>query len=348
MEESEKEKYLRELKEFYKNKGRKKFKEDTEERNGKSDDAESVKKVEKEDGNASNSENNIQQLEVSDTSTDSGEKENNDNSSTSKDEQIKQGESLSFWAKLLVYKNFAKVAIYFVVTLWTLIWIADNYVIEKLVHQKEIIVLPNLEGIDSSDAINILQKLGLRPLVSKAQHSKKYSSGKVIRQIPRAEEKVRHGRPIYLTISLGSEIVIVPNLKGKTARGARAEIMNLGLSPGKIKYIYHERVVADCVVRQSREAGSKAQIGDEISLTVSRGSENLIIMPSLLGVSIENIEDLLGEFDLNIGTISYIKDETYQDATVIGQFPEAGEMTLRNSYVDLEVVKNEDDDLFEY
>jgi eukaryotic-like serine/threonine-protein kinase len=333
MKESEKEKYLRELKEFYKNK--KGF--------AKKDKPEEISLNSESEGNDENSEEITNKIETNDISSDSEEIVEK----ASEEEVSKENENLSFWAKLIVYKNYGKVLIYFVASLWFLVWFTDNIIVEKIVHDNKILVLPNLEGLDSGDALGILRKLELRPRISKIQHNRKYSSGKVIRQLPVSGVRVRAGRPIYLTVSSGSETVKVPDLTRKPVRSARAELMNLGLSPGKIEYIHNETIAADMVISQSVTAGMRAHIGDEVSLRVSRGSENLITMPRIVGLSIDDIEEILSEFDLNIGSINYVEDETYQNGTIISQFPESGEQTLKNSFVDLDVVRNGDDDAFE-
>ena len=337
MEESEKEKYLRELKEFYKNK-----------KGFDKHDKSSEIPLNSESGNIEeNSGETTNNLDSSDISSDSEEIVENIVEEKVEEEISKEDESLTFWAKLIVYKNYGKVLIYFVISLWLLIWFTDNIIIEKIVHENEPLILPNLEGLDSVNALGILKKLKLRPRISKIQHNRKFKAGKVIRQLPTNGTRVRAGRPIYLTVSSGNETVNVPNLTKKPVRSARAELMNLGLSPGKIEYIHNENISADMVISQSVKAGMRVHIGDEISLRVSRGSENLIIMPRIVGLSIDNIEEILSEFDLNIGNINYTEDETYQNGTIISQFPETGEQTLKNSYVDLDVVRNVGEDAFE-
>ena len=76
-----------------------------------------------------------------------------------------------------------------------------------------------------------------------------------------------------------------------------------------------------------------------MNITVSIGSQNQLLLPEFKFMTLEEVQEKIEELGLKIGSIISIEDETYENGTVLGQFPLSGEIVLRNSYIDLEVVK---------
>lgn len=145
-----------------------------------------------------------------------------------------------------------------------------------------------------------------------------------------------------MTVSKGAEKINVPDLIGISSREARIKLLNSGLNIGKIEYKSSDLYPADTVLSQSIEPGKEIKFGEKIDLLISKGSENQLLVPDLMYKDIGDVEEIVLNYGLRIGSITQVEDPTFTNGTVIGQFPFAGEAILKNSYIDLEVVNNQD------
>ena len=332
MENFKDEDYIKRLKERYKKSSSKKSEEK---------ESEEINKIEDEEVDKQES---LEVIDVSNTPIEqdtNGEDPNKENENKELlDDQTQDKKKKNVFRLLFKAFPYISVVFWYSLGLIGIVYLVDNYLVEPYVHERPILEMPDLEGMDFDEAVQILENKKLRYELLIEQYNRRFKKNQVIRQKPEAGKLVREGRPVYLTKSLGSEKILAPNVKGMPFRQARVKIINEGLKVGSIVYKHSEIFPLDTVISQSIEKGSKLQYGDKIDLVVSKGSENMLLVPDLIYKDIEEAEDIIVEFDLRLGVITYIEDETYQNGTIIGQFPPSGEQVLRNSYIDLEVIQN--------
>ena len=234
---------------------------------------------------------------------------------------------------------YAYVLIGFLATVIITVVVLDKIVFPMLVHSEETVKMPNLIGMKLNDAERTIGSLDLKLSKVNELFSDQYSPGTVINQSPRAGQLVKKGRDVYLTVSQGREEVEVPNLIGQNIRNSRILLKNYGLDIGNITYVNDENYGVDTVVAQSPVAGSRVVYGKTVDLVVSRGSVNLVKVPSLEGLNLENATKILLESDLRVGNIVYVENQTYLPNTVLHQSVKAGELVKKGASVDLTVVR---------
>lgn len=217
--------------------------------------------------------------------------------------------------------------------------IMDQWVIPAIVHNRENVSIPNVEGKTLPQATNLLTKMNLTYEVSSEQFNDNVEKGRIIRQLPAAATKVKSGRPVYLTISKGSEKVIVPMLRGKSIREARVTLMSSGLILGKTSYQNSEEIPKDSVVSQSIKPGVNVEYGDTVNVVVSLGSELTIEMPYLIGTRIEDVQAILEAKGLELANINYERSETFMPNTIIEQSPFQFSDVQKGSPVSITVAK---------
>lgn len=209
----------------------------------------------------------------------------------------------------------------------------------SIVQSKKIVIIPKVTGLPIEDGSKIIKEAGLQYQIAGEQFSYDYPTGTIIKQTPEAFSKVKIGRRIYLTISKGREVAIVPYLIGQNYQKAVFMLMERGFILGDTTYEHSELYEKDTIIAQSKRAGSTAFYGDTIDLVISLGSISSVEMPQLIGKSIEEAEELLHTHGLIIGATHYIKnDGTYLPHTVINQTPKANEIVRKGSEVYLIVV----------
>ncbi|MFN3305623.1 MAG: PASTA domain-containing protein [Candidatus Kapaibacteriota bacterium] len=227
----------------------------------------------------------------------------------------------------------------FLFTLVLAVVVLDKIVFPVLVHSEETLKMPNLIGMQLPDAERTISSLDLRIAKINELYSEQYLSETVINQSPRAGQVIKKGREVFLTVSRGREEVEVPNLIGQNVRNSRILLKNIGLDVGNITYVNDENYGVDTIVAQSPTPGSKVSYGKVVDLVVSRGSVDLVKVPFLEGLNIDNAVKLLRESDLNVGNIIYVENQTYLPNTVISQSLKAGDLVKKGTQVDLTVVK---------
>ena len=208
-----------------------------------------------------------------------------------------------------------------------------------LVHNTETVQVPNVIGKSYDDAQTIISSKELKFIKSGEQYSDNVIPNTVINQIPKSGTEVKVGRSIYLIISKGRETLEVPYIIGKSLREARVTLIQNGLALGNVVYVASDSIGFDTVISQSIGNDRKIPAGSPINIIVSKGSENFVKVPNLVGLSITDAQALLTESGLTIGNIFYGKSETYLSGTVIDHSPVAGELAKQNSSINLTITK---------
>ncbi|WP_273698103.1 Stk1 family PASTA domain-containing Ser/Thr kinase [Selenomonas noxia] len=134
--------------------------------------------------------------------------------------------------------------------------------------------MPNLRGLNQSDAIDKLQQMGLR-LGSAYETFSDEDSGTVISQDPRSGTRISKGQTVDITVSKGQKIkkVSVPDVKGVPVDRARTIIEGSSLSVGGTSE-QESTQAAGTVVSQSPAAGTEVDAGSSVRFVVSSGKKS--------------------------------------------------------------------------
>lgn len=141
------------------------------------------------------------------------------------------------------------------------------------------LTVPDLTNKPQSDAEKALSSIGLLVSVDNTRYSDDVTSGNVITTNPGAGSSVHEGDTVTIYVSQGqnSQSVQVPDTRGKYKEDAVTMLTNSGL------YVYvasepSDTVDANLVIRQDITPGSSVQTGSSITITVSTGPENVIVI----------------------------------------------------------------------
>ncbi|MBW3615041.1 MAG: Stk1 family PASTA domain-containing Ser/Thr kinase [Actinobacteria bacterium] len=131
--------------------------------------------------------------------------------------------------------------------------------------------IPDVTGKDVSDAANELGQAGFKTRATR-EASSTVDEGKVIRTDPAAGTKVDEGSTVTIVVSSGPELISVPNVRGKTADQARAEIEAAGLVYREGSPVASNPSDDGKVVAQSPAAGTKVEKGTTVVVQLGRAS----------------------------------------------------------------------------
>jgi beta-lactam-binding protein with PASTA domain len=151
---------------------------------------------------------------------------------------------------------------------------------------------------------------------------------------------VRRGRKIRLVVSLGGQVLSVPNLVGQGARAAEIELRREGLQPGSEAHVFFARSGAGEVLAQAPPPGTPAVPGTRIHRLVSDGEESKRwVMPELRGRSRDSAERWIDRWGFRHGAVRTVEAPGKAAGTVIGQLPLAGYPISVRGIVDLTIAQ---------
>lgn len=156
----------------------------------------------------------------------------------------------------------------------------------------ETVPVPQLEGYRLDKARAVLKREGLEPGMVTREFSEEVPRGSVISTSPEPGTERRAGSAVALVVSKGSPVE-VSDVTGAELAEAKSVLEQAGL---KVK-VAERTVTSDefakgQVAAQSPEAGSEAEQGDTVTLTVSKGPE-MIEVPDVVGDSVGDAREAL-------------------------------------------------------
>ena len=227
----------------------------------------------------------------------------------------------------------------FIATVIVLFLIFDKMIMPSMVHNRELVLVPDITGQPSDAAEDILKGKKLRSEITAQQYSEKFKEGIIVNQTPKPKTEVKSGRPVFLTVSKGKEKVTVPYLLGLSLRDAKINLLEHGLVLGDVSYKHSEAFPKDTIMKQSVKSGKMIPFGSQVSLVVSKGSENQVAVPVLIGRRIEEVESILQEKNLKLGNVSYKESDTFLPNTIIETFPSQNSLVQEGTSINI-VVSN--------
>ena len=151
--------------------------------------------------------------------------------------------------------------------------VAENSEVRVSISSGNVVVVPNLKGMELEAAKKAIQDLKLKVGNVKYEFNDNVAAGKVISQTPDIDAELKEGEEISLVISNGPELKYstVPNLIGKSIDRAQNALANAGLSMGGSKAIITQDQSLDGqVASQSIGAGQSIKQGSSVSISYYR------------------------------------------------------------------------------
>lgn len=235
-------------------------------------------------------------------------------------------------------KNFILVSAGFLVLLLLL----DFLILPWWVNKSETKV-PKVVGMNESEAMAILEGQDLNPIVSDTTFNESFPKGTIVLQKPEEGAVVKVGRRIYLIVSGGEPVVLVPMLKGKSVRDAKFSLERIGLKLGIVEQVPSNSPM-NMIFDQEYVEGTPIKKGQSVGVFVSSGIESgAIIVPDLIGKSLMEAGKILADSLLKVGKINYQISFSLLPNTIIDQFPSKGNKLNKDEPVDLFVTKAGDE-----
>lgn len=202
----------------------------------------------------------------------------------------------------------------------------------------EEIEVPVIQGKDLRTVNRLLNDVGLRLRLEEGKYSNKFPEQIVLSQQPAPGKTVRRDREVLAVVSLGPELMTVPDLNGKSEREAEILLAEHKLTLGKVSETTKEGVTTNAIVAQKPSAGTRVKRGSTVNVEVNRSEDRVsVVVPDWTGKNIAGATKLIAKAGLKMGRISWSPSIKVQQGFVISQNPPQGAEVAAGSDVDLEV-----------
>ncbi|MDQ4006092.1 MAG: Stk1 family PASTA domain-containing Ser/Thr kinase [Actinomycetota bacterium] len=195
--------------------------------------------------------------------------------------------------------------------------------------------VPNLVGDTLREAQRDAEAAGMEFVVAQERHDPEVEAGHVISQDLAAGSEAEEGDAISVVMSQGPEFVEIPRVVNLTQEAAQRELRAARLD-WRLTREYHQTVPEGRIIRQNPEAGRELEVGERVTLTISRGPEP-VDLPSVVGQTEQQARDILQNANLEVAVTRKFAIEPA--GQVIGQNPVAGTTVEQQSTVTLVVSK---------
>jgi serine/threonine-protein kinase len=200
------------------------------------------------------------------------------------------------------------------------------------------VTVPDLTGKTEKEAVQILNKSGLGLRITPSQFVPGVSEGRIAKQDPQKDVRLKTGRSVKVLVSLGEQKYPVPSLLGKSERAAKLTLAERKMKVGITDYVHTNEGEPETVVYQSPPPETANGTDPNVNIMVSKGPlEQYYTMPDLVGQSIDSVTARARVEGFKIGKPSSRKYPGIAPGVVTQQKPQAGYRISKNDTILLEV-----------
>ncbi len=180
--------------------------------------------------------------------------------------------------------------------------------------------MPDLVGRTLPQAELIARQAGLAVEVTERAYDPNAPADTVIAQDQPAGRRLKRGRVVGITVSMGSKLVDVPDVTRRPLQEAQLMLEEAGLRAGALQEGHDDLVKPGSVIRQEPPAGSRVPADSQVSLLISRGP-NVVEMPGLVGLTLTEARQRLEELGMVITHIRTVATSEFPPGVVVEQAP---------------------------
>jgi beta-lactam-binding protein with PASTA domain len=214
-----------------------------------------------------------------------------------------------------------------------------NYVIlPHLVGRGDIVIVPELVGVNVKVAEEVCRERGLKLLIIARCNSDEMPADYVVEQNPGPDEKLKGGRSIKVVVSSGQKMVIVPDIRSMSLREATLSLKSSGLEKGRVVRIYSHTDGESCIISSSPPIGMEVPYGSTIDLLLSmRGEPSVYMMPELVGRDLLFVREKISEAGFKVARVTTSLNRDCFPNTILSQNPPAGALLREGDAIELVV-----------
>ncbi len=208
-----------------------------------------------------------------------------------------------------------------------LIFIAAGYISFNAFVRSGAIAVPELVGLTESEARSRLADAGLELRVDDGDRrfDDQVPEGRILQQDPVQGSVVKQGTAVEAVVSLGQELVEVPDLAGQALQAAQVTLHAAGLGLGRTAGVFSATGAAGTVVDQSPRPGAKVGRAQAVNLFLClEGRAETFVMPDLVYRRFDVVRSFFEGRGFRFGSVKFESYEGISPGVVLRQYPPPG------------------------
>jgi serine/threonine-protein kinase len=197
-----------------------------------------------------------------------------------------------------------------------------------------LVKVPELVGLTGDEAQGRLDRLGLEYTVRSGVTHFRAPEGAVLAQDPLPGQYARPGAPVYVSLSRGPELHVLPDVSGLSERQAVIVLERLGYAVA-VERTTHT-LGQGRAVETRPGAGTELAVPAEVALVISEGRP-VVQVPDLVGRHVDDAQGALSEAGLELGALTYDPQAIEAPGRIVGQYPPAGYSLREGGAVEVRV-----------
>jgi len=185
------------------------------------------------------------------------------------------------------------------------------------------VAVPRFVGRPLAAAQQLAAAAGVSLVISDRVYSTSAAAETVISQDQPPGKAVKQGRTIGVVVSLGPEIIAVPDVQRRSLIEARLIIEQARLTVGELRETFDEEVKGGFVISQDPQPGARVQRGRALNLVISKGP-SVVEMPSLVGRPLQDARRVLQELGITLREVRTMPTSDLDPGLVVVQSPDPG------------------------
>lgn len=215
--------------------------------------------------------------------------------------------------------------------------------LNEFFNRGETMVVPDFRGMHIVEVFKN-KPAGLDVVRRDEKFDDKQPKDHVVAQYPDPGTIVKQGKKVQLSISLGVQRVMVPDMKGNSMREVDLALLNSQLLAGDRAYIHSDAVAHDRLVGQSPLPAEEYGVNKEVDLLISLGRKpERPILPNLTGSTLDEGKNKLKAWGFNFGRIYSRKDSSRPKFQIISTSPSPYSRVKKGEVVSLLVSAGTDE-----
>jgi eukaryotic-like serine/threonine-protein kinase len=170
----------------------------------------------------------------------------------------------------------AALAIVAILGISALVWVSiDSWIMPRIARSGwEVVMVPDVTGLDERDATEKLLEAGLEPILDPQRKSAGHLGPDLVAlQRPLARDSVKRGHIVRFWLSAGSTTVPVPDLAGQDSVEAETHVQEAGLAIGFREWVSSTKTPAGSIIKSDPPAGTLIVRGTAIKIVISSGPD---------------------------------------------------------------------------
>jgi len=200
--------------------------------------------------------------------------------------------------------------------------------------EQRLSTIPDLVGMSIDSALLAAGEAGFMVAVRSREYSYQFDMDIVMFQDLQPGTEVMSGNTIEIIVSLGVQIITVPELQFRPEGEAAQLLENLGLIVN-ITHAYSETVASGLVISQTPPPGTTVEPGDVVNIVVSAGGESFA-MPNVVGMTEAVATSTITSRGLSVA-VEFERNDNVPEGNVIRQSIASGTMVSRGRRVTITV-----------